>query len=122
MVNYLVRLGWSCGDQEIFSLPELVEKFTLENVGKSAGVFNPEKLLWLNAHYIKSGDEQRLGELLVWYLEQQGISVVGGPDPVSVYRSLRERSHTMVEMAQGAAFYYAETIEYQPEAVAKCCA
>lgn len=122
MVNYLVRLGWSHGDQEIFALDELVEKFTLENVGRSAGVFNPEKLQWINSHYIKTGDEQRLGSLLVWYLEQQGISVAGGPDPVAVYRSLRERSHTMVEMAQGAAFYYAETIEYQPEAVAKCCA
>ena len=59
MVNYLVRLGWSHGDQEIFSMAELIEKFSLDSVGKSAGVFNPDKLLWLNAHYIKNGDPQR---------------------------------------------------------------
>ncbi len=53
MINFLVRLGWSYGDQEIFSMDELVEKFSLENVGISAGIFNPDKLLWLNSHYIK---------------------------------------------------------------------
>src|SRR6185369_16904832 len=56
MVNYLVRLGWSYGDEEIFSLEDLVQKFSIENVGRSAGVFNTEKLLWLNAPYIKNGD------------------------------------------------------------------
>ncbi|HKL25371.1 MAG TPA: glutamate--tRNA ligase, partial [Desulfuromonadales bacterium] len=59
MVNYLVRLGWSCGDEEIFSMAELIEKFSLDNVGRSAGVFNPDKLLWLNEHYIKTGDPGR---------------------------------------------------------------
>ena len=62
LVNYLVRLGWSHGDQEIFSLSQLVELFSLDTVGKSPAVFNPEKLLWLNAHYIKDADSDRLLE------------------------------------------------------------
>jgi len=69
LVNYLVRLGWSYGDQEIFSMDELIRYFTLDNVGKSAAVFNPEKLLWLNQHYIKEGDTDRLARLLIPFLE-----------------------------------------------------
>jgi glutamyl-tRNA synthetase len=119
MVNYLVRLGWSHGDQEIFSMAELIEKFSLENVGKSAGVFNPDKLLWLNAHYIKNGDPQRLGALLVEYLDIRGIAVAGGPDPVAVVKTLQERARTLVEMAEMAAFYYAAEISFDPEAADK---
>jgi len=112
MVNYLVRLGWSFGDEEIFSLQELVEKFSLENVGKSAGVFNPEKLLWLNAHYIKSGDLQRLAELTRPFLEALGIDPSQGPDLVAVVASLRERARTLVELAESARFYYQQQVEY----------
>jgi glutamyl-tRNA synthetase len=119
LVNYLVRLGWSHGDQEIFSMEELIEKFSLENVGKSAGVFNPDKLLWLNAHYIKNGDPQRLGELLIEYLDMQGIAVAGGPDPVAVVKTLQERARTLVEMAEMAAFYYAAEVTFDPEAAGK---
>ena len=104
MVNYLVRLGWSHGDQEIFSMDELIDKFSLESVGKAAGVFNPDKLLWLNAHYIKTGDPVRLGELLREYLAVTGICTDAGPDLPAVVRTLQERARTMVEMAEGAAF------------------
>lgn len=116
MVNYLVRLGWSFGDEEIFSMDELVEKFSLANVGRSAGVFNPEKLLWLNSHYIKTGDAGRLAELLTPFLEQKGIEVADGPDMVAVVESLRERASTLVEMAEGAAFYFAAEIVYDEKA------
>lgn len=119
MVNYLVRLGWSFGDQEIFSMDELIEKFSLENVGRSAGVFNPDKLLWLNAHYIKSGDPVRLGELLREHLSLQGIDTAEGPEPAAVVPTLRERARTMVEMAEGAAFYYKAPESYDPEAAGK---
>lgn len=119
MVNYLVRLGWSFGDEEIFSLEELVVKFSLENVGKSAGVFNPEKLLWLNHHYIKTGDPVRLGELLKEYLAAQGVDTAGGPDLAAVVKTLQERSRTMVEMAEGAAFYYKKELDFDQAAVAK---
>jgi glutamyl-tRNA synthetase len=119
LVNYLVRLGWSHGDQEIFSMAELIEKFSLENVGRSAGVFNPEKLLWLNAHYIKNGDLERLGALLAEYLAERGITVEGGPDPATVVKTLQERCKTMVEMAEQAAFYYVPEVEFDAKAVSK---
>jgi glutamyl-tRNA synthetase len=118
MVNYLVRLGWSHGDQEIFSMEELIEKFSLDQVGRSAGVFNPDKLLWLNAHYIKSGDRQRLGDLLGEYLAASGVATAGGPSLPAVVKTLQERSRTMLEMAAGAAFYFRE-VEYDAEAAGK---
>ncbi len=119
MVNYLVRLGWSHGDQEIFSMDELIEKFSLDNVGRSAGVFNPDKLLWLNAHYIKTGDPARLGNLLREYLDAKGVSTEAGPELPAVVRTLQERARTMVEMAEGAVFYFTREVVYDPEAVAK---
>lgn len=112
MINYLVRLGWSHGDEEIFSLAGLVEKFSIEAVGRSAGIFNPEKLLWLNSHYIKNGDPSRLAELLLPFLEQQGIDSGAGPDLVAVVKGLQERSATLVGMAEGAAFYYTNQLEF----------
>jgi glutamyl-tRNA synthetase len=119
LVNYLVRLGWSHGDQEIFSMADLIEKFSLENVGKSAGVFNPDKLLWLNAHYIKNGDPVRLGRLLAEYLAERGVATADGPDPAAVVRTLRERCKTLVEMAEQAVFYYQPEVEFDADAVSK---
>lgn len=119
MVNYLVRLGWSCGDEEIFSMDDLIEKFSLDNVGRSAGVFNPEKLLWLNSHYIKTGDPVRLAGLLKPFLHAKGIDVETGPDLASVVKSLQERAATMVEMADGAAFYFVDSVDYEEKARAK---
>ncbi len=112
LINYLVRLGWSSGDEEIFSLEDLINKFSLDNVGRSAGVFNPEKLLWLNSHYIKTGDPQRLAELLKPFLSEKGIEIELGPDLVEVVKSLQERSATLVEMAAGAEFYYTDPVVY----------
>jgi glutamyl-tRNA synthetase len=120
MINYLVRLGWSCGDEEIFSREELIEKFSIEAVGKSAGVFNPEKLLWLNAHYIKTGDPERLANLLLPFLAERGIDpALGGPDLPAVVKTLQERAKTMLEMADGAIFYYTPEPVYDAEAVSK---
>ncbi len=116
MVNYLVRLGWSHGDEEIFSMDDLIKKFSLENVGRAAGVFNPEKLDWLNSHYIKTGDPERLAKLLTPFLENKGVDVNNGPDMVAVVKTLQERATTLVEMAEGAAFYFATTIEYEEKA------
>jgi len=119
MVNYLVRLGWSYGDEEIFSLHELIDKFTIEAVGRSAGVFNPDKLLWLNAHYIKTGDPRRLADLLLPFLHERGVDVTSGPSLSAVVRTLQERARTMLEMADGAVFYYRSDFEYDPQAVEK---
>ena len=119
MVNYLVRLGWSYGDEEIFSLDELIDKFTIEAVGRSAGVFNPEKLLWLNAHYIKGGDPQRLADLLLPFLKERQVDVTHGPSLPAVVRTLQERARTLLEMADGAVFYYRSDFDYDPQAVEK---
>jgi len=119
LVNYLVRLGWSSGDEEIFSMDDLIEKFSLDNVGRSAGVFNPEKLLWLNSHYIKTGDPQRLAELLKPFLVQKGIDFDGGPDLLAVVKGLQERSATLVEMATGAEFYFVDRVNYDEKAKKK---
>ena len=75
LVNYLVRLGWSHGDQEIFTMEELIREFSLEAVGKSAAVFNPEKLLWLNQHYIMAYPEERLVEAILPFWEKRGFDV-----------------------------------------------
>ncbi len=119
MVNYLVRLGWSYGDEEIFSRDDLIEKFSIENVGRSAGVFNPDKLLWLNAHYIKTGDPARLAGLLTPFLKERNIDMAHGPDLVAVVKTLQERARTMVEMADGALFYYDTGFTYDEAAAAK---
>jgi glutamyl-tRNA synthetase len=119
LVNYLARLGWSHGDQEIFSMAELVELFSLGNVGKSAGVFNPDKLLWLNSHYIKEGDSRRLAELVTPFLQQRGMTIDGGPDLVRVVKSLQERAKTLIELAEGAEFFYRASPDYNPDDCAK---
>jgi glutamyl-tRNA synthetase len=120
LVNYLVRLGWSHGDDEIFSREEMIQKFDIGNVGRSPSVFNPDKLMWLNAHYIKTGDPQRLAGLLLPFLAERAIDPqTGGPDPVQVVKTLQERARTMIEMAEGALFYYRAPESYDQAALAK---
>jgi glutamyl-tRNA synthetase len=119
MVNYLVRLGWSHGDEEIFTLDDLIDQFTIEAVGRSAGVFNPDKLLWLNAHYIKTGDPERLAGLLLPFLPERGVDVTAGPDLTAVVRTLQDRSRTMLEMADGTVFFYNSDFVYDEKSVAK---
>lgn len=115
LVNYLVRLGWSHGDQEIFRLEELIQLFDIKAVGKSASVFNPEKLDWLNSHYIKEADSQRLGGMLSQHLQSLGINTADGPDAAAAADSLRERCQTLQEMAREAVFYYQHPLSIAPE-------
>jgi glutamyl-tRNA synthetase len=119
LVNFLVRLGWSHGDQEIFSRQELIEKFSLASVGKSAGVFNLEKLTWLTMHYIKTADTGKLAGLLLPFLKERGLAAEPGGYLNRAVDSLKERSKTLVEMADQAQFYFTEEIEYQPKAARK---
>jgi len=119
MVNYLVRLGWSYGDQEIFTMEELIGKFAIEDVGKSAGVFNPDKLLWLNAHYIKNGNPDRLAGLLAPFLKERGVDQIDRPALPAVVKTLQERARTLLEMADGAVFYYKGDFSYDPQAAEK---
>lgn len=117
--NYLVRLGWSHGDDEIFSRDEMIQKFDISSVGRSASVFNTEKLLWLNAHYIKNGDRERLADLLLPHLSKRGVTTLGGPDLLLVVKSLQERAQTLEEMAERAVFYYNAPQAYDQAALAK---
>ncbi|MBN2224987.1 MAG: glutamate--tRNA ligase [Deltaproteobacteria bacterium] len=119
MVNYLARLGWSHGDQEIFSIAELIEKFDIADVGKSAGVFNPEKLEWLNAHYIKESDPKALAGRLLPFIEARGYGSPDAPWLARAVVTLQERSKTLVEMAEMGGFYFTDEIAYDPKAAAK---
>lgn len=116
LVNYLARLGWSYGDQEVFSFEELVQKFRLEDVGKSPAVFNPQKLLWLNHVYMKTLPVAIIAEQLLPFMKANGIEADSGPQLWLRIETLRERSKTLVEMAEWMRLYYAETLEYDPKA------
>jgi glutamyl-tRNA synthetase len=122
MINYLVRLGWSSGDQEIFSISELVEKFSFDHVQKSAAVFNPDKLLWVNAHHIRHGDPSRIASLLRPFLEQKGFGkAIKAAPPGWMERlviMLRERARTLIEMVAAAEPYLGEPT-MESEAVQK---
>ena len=119
LLNYLVRLGWSHGDDEIFSRDEMIQKFDINSVGRSASVFNTEKLLWLNAHYIKNGDTERLAGLLLPHLSARDVTTLGGPDLMAVVKTLQERAQTLEEMAERAVFYYNAPLSYDDAALAK---
>jgi glutamyl-tRNA synthetase len=119
LINYLVRLGWSHGDDEIFSRDEMVRMFDIGNVGRSASVFNPDKLNWLNAHYIKTGDPENLANLLLPHISSRGVSSLNGPDLIAVVRTLQERAQTLEEMADRALFYYHAPQTYDEAALAK---
>jgi glutamyl-tRNA synthetase len=123
LVNYLVRLGWSYGDQEVFTSDELIRYFSFENVGKSSAVFNPEKLLWLNSQYIMKTEPEKLAELVIPFLKREGILKEGDvPDMMWLARAvgtLTERAKTLVELAQSLRYYIAEDIEYNEKAKAK---
>ncbi len=119
LLNYLVRLGWSFGDQEYFTIDELIEKFSLEHIGKSAGVFNPEKLLAINAEHIKNSSTGELAGHLLPFLRQRGYAAGDDNYLHRVIETLRLRSKTLEEMADKADFYYAEKIFFEEKAAAK---
>ena len=120
VVNYLVRLAWSYGDQEIFSRPELIEKFTLENVGKSAGVFNPEKFLWVNFHYLKSRPLAQLADEIVPYIEAKGYPVPQDKKWLEkMIATLQERAKTLTELVDAAHYYLSENISLDEKAAKK---
>ncbi len=122
MNNYLARLGWSAGDQEIFTLQELIEKFTLEHVGKSPAIFNPEKLLWVNAHHLRDAPAGELASRVKPVLERMKAPAIGTPegrDEAWLLRAIdahRERSRTLVELAEMLLPFLAEEITYGPAA------
>jgi glutamyl-tRNA synthetase len=120
VVNYLVRLAWSYGDQEIFSRDELIEKFTLDNVGKSAGVFNPEIFLWVNFHYLKSRPLSQLAEESIPYLQAKGYTVPQDRKWLEqMVATLRERARTLTELVDSAHYYLSDEIIFDEKAAKK---
>lgn len=123
LVNYLVRLGWSYGDQEVFIKEELIKYFSFDNVGKAAAVFNPEKLLWLNSQYIINASTERLAELVMPFLIKEKI--INERDSLDkdwlmkAIGTLKERSRTLIELASSLRYYIAEEVEYEAKAMEK---
>lgn len=119
LLNYLVRLGWSHGDQEIFSIDEMVEYFDVPAINHSPSSFNTEKLLWLNHHYLMHADPKHVATHLCWHLGQLGIDPTQGPDPIEVVKAQRERNKTLVDMANASAFFYRDFEAYDEKAAKK---
>ncbi len=119
LMNYLARLGWAHGDDEIFSKEELIEKFDLPNVGKSPAIFDMDKLLWLNDHYMKTLPVEVIAARLAPFIAAQGHVAPGPAKLTKIIRNLRGRAKTLKEMAQMAGFLFGEEIEYEPSAKAK---
>lgn len=119
VLNYLVRLGWSHGDQEIFSIEEMTEYFDIADVNQSASSFNPEKLLWTNQQHIIGLSSEKLGEALMPYLESTGLDLTQGPSPADVADVFRERAQTLVEMASSARYCYEDFEEIDAKAAKK---
>ncbi len=99
LLNYLVRLGWSHGDQEVFSMEEMIKLFSLDAINKAASAFNTDKLNWLNNHYIRSLDPQYVAQHLAWHMADQGIDTSKGPALAEVIKALGERVNTLKELA-----------------------
>ena len=119
VVNYLVRLGWSYGDQEEFTLEELIEKFSLEAVGKSAAAINPGKLDWLNSQYIKKKELNKLARMVLPFIEAKGYSITHFDLLQKVVVSLKGRAKTLVEMADLSEFYFYEEMTYDEKSAEK---
>lgn len=106
LINYLVRLGWSHGDQEIFSIGELIHYFEISGINRAAAAVNPEKLLWLNHHYIKNSDPEHVAKELAWHMAKLGLDVSKGPPLTDLIKAQAERTKTLLEMAERSRFFY----------------
>ncbi|APG05160.1 glutamate--tRNA ligase [Luteibacter rhizovicinus DSM 16549] len=119
LLNYLVRLGWSHGDQEIFSVDDMKTLFDVADVNKAASRFDVNKLSWLNQHYLKTDDPAVLGLELAWHLEKIGIDPAKGPNPADVVVALRDRVQTFKEMAERATIWYGPILAWDDKAIEK---
>jgi glutamyl-tRNA synthetase len=119
LLNYLARLGWSHGDQEIFTLDEMCRLFDITDVNKSAAAINPDKLSWLNQQHLMRADNAHIAAELSWQLQQLEVDTVGGPDLEAVVASQKERAKTLKEMAANSVFFYREPAWYEEKAAKK---
>jgi len=114
LLNYLVRLGWSHGDQEIFSIEEMKALFDIQAIQVSPSAMNPEKLMWLNQHYLKNLLPEQVATQLAWHMEREGIAYQNGPSLEKIVIAQRERCKTLVEMVEKSRFFYLESIVIEP--------
>ena len=119
VLNYLVRLGWAHGDQEIFSLSEMIEHFSLDAIGQSASAFNTEKLIWLNQHYMKTMPVSEVATFAKWHFAEQSIDLSGGPTLENVVAIQADRVKTLKEMAQISRYFYEDFSEFDEKAAKK---
>lgn len=119
VINYLVRLGWSHGDQEVFSLDEMIEKFDIDDINKSSSSLSAEKLQWLNQHYMKQMTPEKLAEELEFYLKQANLDTSHGPGLVDVMKVYQERCSTLVELVEDIRYFYEDVTEYNPKQAKK---
>ena len=119
LLNYLVRLGWSHGDQELFTVDEMIELFDIKDVHKSAAVFDPEKLLWVNYESIKAATVEELKHHAAQHFSDAGIAVDSKENWRDILRINQDRSKTLVELVERSRFFYIPPEEYDPKAVKK---
>jgi glutamyl-tRNA synthetase len=119
LLNYLVRLGWSHGDQEIFSIEEMTRLFDLKDVNAKASRLDPAKLGWLNQQYLKSDDPAEVGKHLDWHLRSEGYDLANGPAAADIVIALRDRVQTLKDMAARARVWFEPLTQYDDAAVAK---
>ena len=119
LLNYLMRLGWSHGDQEIFSMEEMIEFFDFNKLQKSPATFDPDKLSWLNQHYLKTLPTAVVAKELQWQMDRTQIDVSAGPALEEVVRVQAERCKTLSEMAEKSRYFYEEVTQYDEQAASK---
>ncbi len=116
LLNYLVRLGWSHGDQEEFTIDEMIELFDLDGINKSASSFSQEKLLWMNQVYLKKSDDKYLAEVALPFFEKAGLNTSEGPALSDVIAVQKERVSTLVELAEQSRYFYEDFAAYDEKA------
>lgn len=119
LLNYLVRLGWGHGDQEVFSIEEMIKYFDIHGVSRSASAFNTEKLLWLNHHYIRELPAEKVASYLEWHMQDQQINTENGPALTEIVKALGERCKTLKEMAAASRYFFEDFSEFDEAAVKK---
>lgn len=119
LLNYLVRLGWSHGDQEVFTLEEMISLFKLSDINKAASAFNTEKLNWLNQHYMKTLPVEEVAAELAWHFEQLHVDTEAGPALTTIVQLQADRVKTLREMAEISRYFYEEVTEFEPAAAKK---
>ena len=119
LLNYLVRLGWSHGDQEIFSKDELIELFDLSACNRAPSAFNTDKLIWLNQHYIKTLPATEVAEHLQWHLAEQKLDISNGPELAAVVSAQAERVKTLKELVEVSRYFYEDFAEFDADAAKK---